>query len=453
MGSLAGLLKSAGYTVSGSDQNIYPPMSTALEALGIPILNGFSAEHLTWKPDLVIIGNAVSKNNPEVEATLASGIPYLSLPEAIGHFFLETRKSIVITGTHGKTTTTALTAWLLEHAAVSPSFLVGGVLNNFSASYQLKDTPYFVIEGDEYDTAFFDKGPKFYHYRPFIAAITSLEFDHADIFPNLETIETHFKRFSELLPKEGTLFVCSHYANLKALTRESKATRLFYGLHGDEDISATNIIHTSSGTTFTLLFKGVDTGTWTLPMSGEHNLLNALVAIGIAKTVGLSNAAIQSGLSTFKSVKRRQEVRGSVRDITVIDDFAHHPTAVRETLSAIRKRDPNRRLWAIFEPRSNSSIRAVFESDYAASFKAADRVVFAPVFRPEKVKDGAILNIDTLVEKINQTSETPKATACHSVEDIITLLTKEAQPNDTLVIMSNGGFDNIHDRLLIALNR
>ena len=306
-----------------------------------------------------------------------------------------------------------------------------------------------MVEGDEYDTAFFDKGPKFYHYQPHIAAITSLEFDHADIYPDLASIEAHFARFSTLLPAAGTLFYCSHYANIEALTRDCRARRIAYGLSGHEDITAREISTGSTGTTFELVCGGTSHGRWHSPLSGDHNLLNALVAIGIARTIGIADARIKDGLAQFQNVKRRQEVRGTVGGITVIDDFAHHPTAVRETIRAVRARYPGSRLWAVFEPRSNSAMRKIFQQGFAESLAEADRICIAPVFRPEKVPDGQVLDTVELARAINR--ESARAATYGRIDDIVTAIQSGAKSGDVILVMSNGGFDNIHDKLLNAL--
>lgn len=451
MGSLAGMLKEAGYDVRGSDTQVYPPMSTFLGEMGISIMNGFSPDHLNLdpKPDLVVIGNAVSRDNPEVEAVFAHKLPYLSMPECLSRFFLADRLPVVITGTHGKTTTSSLVAWLLDQGGLDPSFLIGGVVQNFAKSYKLGKGRHFVIEGDEYDTAFFDKGPKFYHYRPHIATITSLEFDHADIFPDLESIEGHFARFSALLPAQGALFICSHYPNIERVSTACPARRVRYGLSGDEDITAKAVSEGPDGTAFELVRGGRASGTWHSPLSGTHNLLNTLVAIGIASELGIPDARIQAALATFTGVKRRQEVRGVAGGVTIIDDFAHHPTAVRETIRAVRRRYPEARLWAVFEPRSNSSIRAVFQEDYERSLAEADRVSLAPVFRPEKVKDGRVLDVDAICTALNRDGE--KARRYPNADAIVADLKLNARRGDVILVMSNGGFDNIHTKLLDAI--
>ncbi len=453
MGALAGMLREKGFRVSGSDTEVYPPMSTALEAAGIAIQNGYRAENLAPRPDLVIIGNAVSRHNPEVEAVMAQGIPYLSMPEVLDRFFLAGHTPIVIAGTHGKTTTASLTAWILHAAGLEPSFFIGGVLQNFAKNYGLGKGEPFVIEGDEYDTAFFDKGPKFLHYRPEIAVITALEFDHADIYADLAAIETQVSRFIALLKPDAPLFFCTHYPKLANLVSTSHAELIPYGLKGNAVWTATHVSYGEFGTRFELVRFGESCGIWHSPLSGEHNLLNTLAAIGVAHALSIPDKQIQEALSRFEGVKRRQELRGIANGIAVIDDFAHHPTAVRETLAAVRGRYPKARIWALFEPRSNSSIRDVFQAAYGKSFDAADRVAIAPIHRPEKVKDGHVLDVSSLVHAVNAHHPKGKKVAASypNTDAIVDAVKAEARSGDVILVMSNGGFDNIHKRLLEAL--
>lgn len=430
MGSLAGLLKGKGFAVSGSDQNTYPPMSTELEALGIKLYTGFKPENLASKPDLVIVGNAVSKNNPEVEEMLRLNIPYLSMPQALGKYFLEGKQPIVIAGTHGKTTTSALLAHLLTELGADPSYLYGGISQGGEKNYRDAKGEHFVIEGDEYDTAFFDKGPKFLHYQPTYAIITSLEFDHADIYKDLDHLSSSFENFIKLLPKNGLLLACNLYPRLLELLKFSKAPVQTYGIAG-ADWNLSDLKNIKS------------------PLAGRHNALNLLACFALLRHLRFSPEKIQKALSTFKGVKRRQEVRGTAGGIIVIDDFAHHPTAIRETISAIKEKYTGVPLWAVFEPRSNTSIRAIFQKEFSEAFKEADRVILADAFNTAKVKDGKILDVGKLVQDISAAG-TP-AQHISGVEAIVSELAKNLPDPSVVLIMSNGGFGGIHEKLLTKL--
>lgn len=458
MGSLAGLLKEKGFQISGSDQNIYPPMSTELENLGVHLYQGYNAQNLSGAPDLVIVGNAVSKDNPEVVEMLRLGLPYMSMPQAIGDFFMPGKKSIVVSGTHGKTTTTALLAHVLTKLSADPSFLIGGILQGGEKNYRHGQGEYFIIEGDEYDTAFFDKGSKFLHYHPYYTLITSLEFDHADIFRDLDHLCESFVKLIGITSKEGRLIVCADgYDRLDKLAEEAaqhgrQVDR--YGIsHGDW--KATKIIYASSQTHFEIQNQNNKPGanflpiTISSPLAGKHNVLNTLAVFVICHQLGFVASDISEAISTFPGVKRRQEVRGTVNDVIVIDDFAHHPTAVRETIEAIKERYPHYSVWAIFEPRSNSSKRDIFQKDYENCFDSADRVILADVFMPEKVKDGKILNVDKIIETLS--SKNKKAVRLPNADLIVQEIKKTVQPKTVLLVMSNGGFDGIHDKILQSL--
>ncbi len=449
MGTLAGMLKAKRFLVSGSDENVYPPMSTQLQSWGIQIFPQFSAQNLNPKPDLVIVGNAVSKTNPEVEALLDSKIPYLSLPQAISQIFLEDKLSLVVAGTHGKTTTTSLLAWVLFSLDQSPSFLVGGIPNNFNSSFGLGDGKYFVIEGDEYDTAFFDKGPKFWHYRPFQSIVTSLEFDHADIYRDLNHLKESFQKFVEKIPSEGHLYVCGDHPSTLELQKFAACRFTAYGLNSACALHPEKIRFDSDGVRFDLIFNHENLGEIFSPLSGHHNLQNTLGVLALTLGLGLPLDRIKQAISSFKGVKRRQEIRGVVRGITVIDDFAHHPTAVSETISAMRNRYPNQKIWAIFEPRSNTSRRAVFQKDFAKALSLADEILLAHVHMPEKVKGDAVLNEEELVNDIQATGRAAHGNL--SVDEIIEYVGAHAGVGDVLLVMSNGGFGNIHQRLLSRL--
>lgn len=449
MGSLAGLLREKGFEVRGSDQNIYPPMSIELEKLGIQLYRGYHADNLQWNPDLVVVGNAVSKTNPEVEALLRLKIPYLSMPQALSRFFITGHESIVVAGTHGKTTTSALMSHLLYQLKADPSFFVGGVSLNFKKNYQLGKGKYFVIEGDEYDTAFFDKGPKFLHYQPLHTIITSIEFDHADIYRDLDHLVSSFEKLIELIPPEGFLLACLHYPHLAALLNRSRAKTETYGLEGNPDWLANAFSFQQEQSEFDVYYHGKKEIRLISPLAGKHNALNLLSCYALLRHLGYQTKEIQEALVTFKGVKRRQEIRGIVNDRIVIDDFAHHPTAVFETIDAVKKKYPNRPLWAVFEPRSNSSKRNIFQKEYAEAFSSADEVILADVFMPEKVPDGNILNVDVIVQELIHKGISARHIS--GVDKIVEDIQKRIPSSAVILIMSNGGFGGIHSKLLEAL--
>lgn len=450
MGSLAGLLKTAGYHVTGSDENVYPPMSHQLADMGIPVANGYGPHNLEPKPDLVIIGNAVKPGNSEVEAVMASGLTYMSFPEALAEYFIEDRTSLVITGTHGKTTSTSMLAWLLESADRSPSMMVGGVTKNFAKSFQVGSGPHFVVEGDEYRTAFFHKVPKFHYYRAKMAVINSMEFDHGDIFDNLEHIQDTFRQhLIARMPQDGFLSVCSDYPAAVELLPDIKCAYETYGFSGTPNWTATSIRITEEGTTFTVTHDGKQFGRFFMPIAGRHNVQNALGVISLCHRVGLTPAEIKEGLATYLGVKRRQEIRGVVDDVVVIDDFAHHPTKVRETVKAVKARFPRRRVWAIFEPRTQSSRRNFFQKDYAKSFDAADFVVVADVFMPDQIEPERLFDSARLVNDLTVGGH--RAYQLPNADAIVEMLRKESRPGDVVLVMSNGAFDGIHDKLLHVL--
>jgi UDP-N-acetylmuramate: L-alanyl-gamma-D-glutamyl-meso-diaminopimelate ligase len=451
MGSLAGMLKAHGYHVTGSDQHVYPPMSTQLEAWGIPLYTGFRAEHLEPRPDLVVVGNAVSRHNPEAMAVQAAGIPALSFPQALAHFFIQKRHAVVVTGTHGKSTTTALIAWLLCHAGYDPGVFVGAVMQNFNSTFRLGQGSHFVVEGDEYDSAYFDKAPKFLHYRPRTAVLTSLEFDHADIYRDLPHVRSAFVRFVQLLPADGCLIACADQPHVRDLltTVPILASVQTYGLEAGADWQVTECHPTPPGMQATVHYRGTFYGHFTSPLPGRHNVQNLLAALAVANHLGLSATHIAAGLSTFRHIKRRCEVRGEVDGVTVIDDFAHHPTAVHVTLEAVRQAYPGARLWAVFEPRTATSRRAIFQQEYAAALQLADRVILADVYHKEQLGDAACLSPAMIVQALQQ--QGIPAWFYPTTEAIMAHICREAHPADVILIMSNGGFDNIHQRLLTAL--
>lgn len=451
MGSLAGMLKASGYQVTGSDQHIYPPMSTQLQAWGVPLYEGFRPEHLDPRPDLVIIGNAVSRQNAEAMAAEQAGIPLMSFPQALAHFFIRARHSIVVAGTHGKSTTTALIAWVLQAAGYDPGFFVGAVMRNIDGTFGLGQGSHFVVEGDEYDSAYFDKGPKFMHYRPRTGVLTSLEFDHADIYRDLAHVREAFVRFVQLLPAQGCLVACHDAPQVRDLlaTVPIAAAIQTYGLTPGAQWRAVAWQPEPHGTRLTVQHQGQDFSTFTTPLFGPHNIQNVLATVAVAHHVGLTPAQIAAGLASYAHIKRRCEVRGVVRGITVLDDFAHHPTAVRVTLEGIRQAYPGARLWAVFEPRTATSRRAVFQQEYAHAFGLADRVLIADVFRREQLAPEERFSPEVLVASLQAQGVT--AWFVPDTEAIIAQLCHAAQTTDVIVIMSNGGFDNIHQRLLTAL--
>jgi UDP-N-acetylmuramate: L-alanyl-gamma-D-glutamyl-meso-diaminopimelate ligase len=451
MASLAGLLKARGYRITGSDQNIYPPMSVYLADIGIHVLSGFRAEHLLPRPDLVVIGNAVSRNNPEADAVLAQGIQYISFPQALGRFLIGARSSLVVAGTHGKTTTSALAAWVLTRAGLDPGFFVGGVPLNFGSGWNVGTGAHVVLEGDEYDTAFFDKGPKFLHYRPKNVILTSVEFDHADIYRDLDHVKSAFAKLIDIVPADGSLVVCSDYPEAIAVARAVKAHSTTYGESGDW--TAANISFDQGRSVFEPCFKGRSEGEVEAAVIGRHNVKNALAVYVMGRSLGIPHELLIEGFGTFKGVKRRQEVRGEKRGVLVIDDFAHHPTAVRETIDAVRAAYARRRLWAIFEPRSNTSKRNVFEKEFASALALADKTIVAGVYQPEKVPEDQRLSVEGLVDEINRVGGAGRALTITDSAAIAEYVARNSRAGDVLLVMSNGGFDAVHDKILQALTR
>ena len=449
MASLAGMLKEAGYRVLGSDSAVYPPMSTFLEDLGIEVFEGFDEDNLrNAEPDLVVIGNVLSRGNPEVEYVLDNDLAYISLPEALKDFFIRGRRSIVVTGTHGKTTTTAMLAWMLHSAGRDPSFLLGGIAENFQSSFRLGQGEDFVIEGDEYDTAFFDKGPKFLHYLPRIALIKNIEFDHADIYVDLDAIRLSFRRLINIVPRSGLIVAGTDCPVVRELVREAPCPVASYGLDSG-DWRADNPAPTDAGTGFDVVLRNRFWYRFDMPMLGEFNVRNALGAIVAAEELGLAADQIQEALAGFKSVRRRLEVRGEVRGVTVYDDFAHHPTAVRETLGAVRARFPDSRVWAVFEPRSQTARRSVFEADFARSLGLADVSVISGLRTPSGLGPDEVLSPERVVRAIRASGGV--AHTFGTAREIVSFVAGEAREGDRIVVMSNGSFDDIHRRLIEAL--
>jgi UDP-N-acetylmuramate: L-alanyl-gamma-D-glutamyl-meso-diaminopimelate ligase len=448
MATLAALLKSRGYDVRGSDQNVYPPMSDFLRDQGITTLQGYRADHITAEVDLVVIGNAISRGNPELETVLDRKIRYCSLPEAVRDQFLWGARSIVIAGTHGKTTTTSLTGWVLVHGGADPNVFIGGIAENFESSYRIGGGREFVIEGDEYDSAFFDKTAKFLKYLPDIAVVNNIEFDHADIYADLAAIRLAFQRFVNLIPRRGLLLLGADNDEAASLAARAHCRVETFGVSDGADWQAHDLRAVGTSTTFSLRRRGDPAGTFELPLLGTFNVRNALAALAVGSAVGLNIDTMAAALRAFRGVRRRLELRGTAAGVSVYDDFAHHPTAIAETLAGVRTAFPRRRLWAIFEPRSATSCRRVFQADFAKALAGADTVVLPAVFRSSLPEDQR-LSAEQLIADLNAANV--DARYIPQVDDIVTAVAMEARTGDLVVIMSNGGFDDIHQKLLSAL--
>jgi UDP-N-acetylmuramate: L-alanyl-gamma-D-glutamyl-meso-diaminopimelate ligase len=446
MAPLAGMLAESGHRVTGSDAGVYPPASTLLEGLGIRWSNGFDAANLDPAPDIAVIGNALSRGNPEIEYILDNKIPYRSLPQTLEEFFLPGRDSLVVTGTHGKTTTTSMLSWILHHAGRRPNFLIGGVAENFGRSFGLGGGNEFVLEGDEYDSAFFDKAPKFLHYHPDEVIITSLEFDHADIYANLAAIELQFRRMVNLVPRRGRIVAWGESETVRGVVQKAFCPVETYGLTPGVDWVAGDVEFTDGETRFRVSHKGAEVARVRMLMSGRHNVLNALSAIAIAHGRGVSQHAIEDAMATFRGVLRRLEVKGEASGVLVVDDFAHHPTAIRVTIDAARNRWPGRRLWAVFEPRSNTMRRKVFEASLAASLSTADAAVLGAVNRANLLGDEERLSPERVLEVIRSAGR--RAEGFDSANEIAEFLAAETRPGDLVLVMSNGSFDGLCGKLL-----
>jgi UDP-N-acetylmuramate: L-alanyl-gamma-D-glutamyl-meso-diaminopimelate ligase len=446
MASAAAAMLDQGFAVTGSDQNVYEPMASFLAAKKIAVMNGYDEKNLSHRPDLVVIGNAVSRGNPEVEFVLDHKLRYCSLAALLAEFFIRGKRSLVVAGTHGKTTTTSLLTWVFEHNGLNPSYLIGGIPNNFSQGARFTDSEWFIIEGDEYDTAFFDKRSKFIHYQPEVAIINNLEFDHADIFENIDAVKKTFNHFIRLVPRNGLLLGNGDDANLKPLLNVTHCPVKKFGLGGDYAVYAFNIRYGPTATEFEIpSFK------FHLNLVGELNVRNALAVIGAAKHCGLSNRQIQSAFDTFKGIKRRMEVKGIAGGVTVIDDFGHHPTAIRETMRALRFKYAKEKIWAIFEPRTNTTRRNYFQTELAASFVDADGVIVSQIARLELLAPEERLNPEKLMKDIGATG---KPTAyLPDADAIVAHLAGIVQGGDIIVVFSNGGFGGIHIKLLERLGR
>ncbi len=451
MGALAGLLQSQGYRVTGSDENIYPPMSTHLAGLSIRVLSGYREENLKKRPDLVVVGNAISQNNPEVQGLLRLGIPYISFPEALGRFLIGSKRSIVIAGTHGKTTTTALMAWVLTNAGWDPSFFVGGLPVDLNSGFKQGAGEWVVLEGDEYDSAFFDKGPKFLHYKPEKIILTSLEYDHADIYRDLEHLKSAFLRLIKIIPASGTLLVCNEYEAAKSVSAIAPCAVTFYGEGEPRGWRARSVRFHQDKSLFEPFYMERGEGVVEIPLMGRHNVKNSLAVYAISREMGIAHGILRGALATFSGVKRRQEVKGEVGEIKVIDDFAHHPTAVKETIEAVRAAYPKHRIWAIFEPRSNTSRRRIFQHEFSQALGYADRTVVAGLYHPEKIPDGDRLVPEQVVQEINRLSGDHRAVFVERASDIPAYMAEEAIAGDVILTMSNGGFDGVPEKILQAL--
>lgn len=457
MGSLAGLFKQAGYAVRGSDEHVYPPMSTRLREEAITVYKGYNPSRLDPAPDLIVVGNACTPKHPEASYAREHGLAQVSFPEALAQFFLSRKRSVVVAGTHGKTTTTGILIHLFTSAGRDPGFLVGGVLQEQGTSYHAGQGAHFIVEGDEYDTAYFDKRPKFIHYQPTTAIITSMELDHTDIYTDFDAYRSAFESFSSLLPEEGTLVLCSDYADVSALAPFTKSAVVCYGLkespatQSEPYYTARRLSESSKGQAFELIRNNESLGKLSVPLHGDHNLSNTIGACALALAEGLSVEEIRSGLATYQGMKRRQEIRGEVGGILVLDDFAHHPTAVKETIRAVRKGYPDRRLVAVFEPRSNTSRRKDFQEAYVEAFDAAHQVVLSrPPFRHNDSKDD-FMDIDVLVSDV--TKRGVPAEAFETGEQLLAHLLESTRPGDLVLIMSNGGFGGLHDKFLTELQK
>jgi UDP-N-acetylmuramate: L-alanyl-gamma-D-glutamyl-meso-diaminopimelate ligase len=448
MATLAAMLKTRGHDVRGSDQNVYPPMSDFLAEQKVTTLQGYRAEHITDELDLVVVGNAISRGNPELEEVLDRKIRFCSLPEAIRDHFLWGARSIVIAGTHGKTTTTSLTGWLLTHGGVDPSVLIGGIAENFGSSYRVGGGREFVIEGDEYDSAFFDKTAKFLKYLPDIAVVNNIEYDHADIYPDLEAIRVAFRRLVNLVPRRGLLLLGADDPEAAALATTARCRVETFGLSDGVDWQVHDLRVGTGTTTFGLRRKGQPAGIFEVQLLGVHNVRNAAAAIAVGVAVGVDLETLAQGLRAFTGVRRRMQLRGVADGVAVYDDFAHHPTAIAETLAGLRAAYPDRRVWAIFEPRSATSCRKVFQADFARAFGAADHVLLPAVFRSTLPEDQR-LSVEQVVADLAASGK--DARYIPRVDDIVAVVANEAAAGDLVIVMSNGGFEGIHEKLLAAL--
>ena len=445
MASLAGLLKQRGFKVTGSDAAAYPPMSDFLASIAIPVAQPYSEANLKPRPDMVVVGNAISRGNPELEYVLDERIFFRSMPDILFDLFLRTRQPLVVAGTHGKTTTTSMLAWIFQHAGKDPSFLVGGIAENFGSSFALRQGKHFIIEGDEYDTAFFDKGPKFLHYFPQSIILTSVEFDHADIYADLAAVKTAFKRLVNLVPRKGKVIAYDGNANVDECVAKAFCPVEKYGLKEGSHWQITNLEFAPERTSWRMLKEGQPWADFEFAMAGEYNVLNAAAATAMASNFGIEPQVIAEALKSFKSVKRRLEIKAEIDGITIIDDFAHHPTAIAATLTALRVRYPGARLWAIFEPRSNTLRRKVLQKELVKSLALADEVVITPIFKPEAVPEKERLTTDAVVAGVSKAGRRARELA--DADKIVEAVAPELRHGDVVAILSNGGFGGIYEKL------
>ncbi len=449
MASLAGMLKQRGFDVRGSDSAVYPPMSDFLAALQIPVMQPYAAENLEARPDLVIVGNAISRGNPELERVLNDRIPFQSMAQLLYDEFLRGHEVITVAGTHGKTTTTSMLAWIFAVAQQRPSFLVGGIAENFGASFQLDEGREFIIEGDEYDTAFFDKGPKFLHYFPDAVVLTSVEFDHADIYKDLDSVKTAFKRLVNLVPQRGRVIAWDGAPEVEECVARALCPVERYGLEQQSHWRLTNLRYGPESTRWSVLRGGQKWAELEFALAGEYNVLNATAAAAMAASYGIEVAQIAQALRSFKSVKRRLEVKAEIGGVTIIDDFAHHPTAIAETLKALHTRYPGRRLWAVLEPRSNTLRRNVFHAALAHSLSMADEVIVAGIFKSESIPAAERLDVGEVVLEVRRRGR--QARQLPDADSIVSAIVPELRAGDVVAILSNGGFGGIYEKLPKAL--
>src|SRR5436190_6408888 len=450
MASLAGMLSERGVRVTGSDSAAYPPMSDFLRSLGISVAQRFAVQNLEPKPDLVVVGNAISRGNVELEHVLDQRIAFCSLPQLLHDEFLRGKEVLVVAGTHGKTTTTSMLSWIFEVAGMQPSFLIGGIAENFGRSFQLGSGKYFIIEGDEYDTAFFDKGPKFLHYFPDAAILTSVEFDHADIYKDLDAVETAFKRLVNLVPRRGKIVAFDRGESVERCISRALCPVERYGTASESDWRIADLKLKSDQTSWSVIRNGQKFADMSFALAGEYNVWNATAAVTIAAHYGIQVDVIAAALKSFKSVKRRLEVKAEINGITIIDDFAHHPTAIAGTLKALRARYPGRRLWAILEPRSNTLRRNVFQNDLAESLALADEIVIANIFKSDSIAESERLDIQAVAAQVAQSGRHARVIA--DVDGIVRVAAPEMRSGDVVAILSNGGFGGIYEKLPARLN-
>jgi UDP-N-acetylmuramate: L-alanyl-gamma-D-glutamyl-meso-diaminopimelate ligase len=445
MASLAGMLKERGFGVTGSDAAAYPPMSDFLASLDIPVAQPFAEKNLEPRPDLVIVGNAISRGNVELEYVLDKRIPFQSLPQILHDEFLSPKDVVAIAGTHGKTTTTSMTSWIFHVAGLDPSFLIGGIAENFQSSFRVTEGKNFIVEADEYDTAFWDKGPKFLHYFPDSVILTSVEFDHADIYRDLDAVKIAFKRLVNLIPRRGRLVAWDGSPNVDECIAKTFCKVERYGFAESSMWRATEINYEPTRTTWRVIRDGKPWADFEFALAGEYNVLNATAAAAMAAGYGVPVEKIADALRTFESVKRRLEVRDEVNGVTIIDDFAHHPTAIAQTLQALRTRYSGRRLWAVLEPRSNTLRRNVFQNELVNALSLADQIVIAAIFKPEAVPEPERLHPEAVVERLNRSGRPARLLA--NADEIVATIGPELEPGDVVGILSNGGFGGIYEKL------